>query len=403
MEIENIPEIIRKLPPRQKEVLILVCQRMKYKEIAATMGITENSVKSHMVKIYQAFEIDWIESQERRKVLFQRICYYVHELELKPEEGDERQEPEPEPGPPPERVRRIVEEDEQALILWEPKPIAVIDEKRKGGGCIRVVLGIVVGFVVMFGIGYALLQADIIQIGGNQNSEIPTEEEVKTSPTISVDIETPVPTNLVLEEATQIESSPPDPSPRPSNTPVTGPPSITISMPYSDTFDLRMRPEWESLIGSWRVVDGHMTADNFDDWARILTGDLGWQNYSIDVDVWADDWFYPVQIIVRAQDSGYLAMEINIHNTDFILFSDGVYTTIAHSDTGIDDHLEGGRYKRVYHLRVVADQDIFSVYVDGMRILQVQDTTYGWGRVGVAFRTFYDPTWFDNFTVTAIP
>lgn len=403
MEIENIPEIIRKLPPRQKEVLILVCQGMKYKEIAAKMGITENSVKSHMGKIYQAFEIDWIESQERRKVLFQRICYYVHELELKPEVVEEREETEPESEPPPERVRRIVEDDEKALIVREPKPMAAIGDKRKGGGCSRVVIGIVVGFVALFGVGYALLQADIIQVGWNQDGEISPEEEGETSPTNGVDLETPFPTDLMLEEATQTESDPAEPSPHPTITPETGPPSITISMPYSDTFDLRMKPEWDPLVGSWRVVDGHLTADNFDDWARILTGDPGWQNYSIDVDVWADDWLYPVQIIVRAQDSGYLAMEINIHNTDFILFSDGVFTTIAHSDTGIDDHLEGGRYKRVYHLRVVADEDIFSVYVDGMRILQVQDTTFGWGRVGVAFRTFYDPTWFDNFTVTAIP
>ena len=120
------------------------------------------------------------------------------------------------------------------------------------------------------------------------------------------------------------------------------------------------------------------------------------------MDVWSDEWFYPVQILVRVQDSGFLAIEMDIGGIDWILYEDGNETLIAQSDTGIDRVSGGSRFDSVYHIRIDAKDDIFSVYIDGIRVLQVQDSTFGWGRIGFAYRTPYESTWFDNFRVEPI-
>lgn len=171
-----------------------------------------------------------------------------------------------------------------------------------------------------------------------------------------------------------------------------------MSLPFQDTFDLRLGEEWTPELGTWRVVNGHLSTDENDDWRRIFVGDTSWQDYAVEVDAWSEDWFYPVQILIRSHQGTYIAMQTNIHNTDFILFGGGEPTTIAHSDIGVDDQ-SGNRYNWTYHLRVEVVGDIFTAYINGNMILQVQDSTFSKGRVGLAFQTYYS-TWFDNFKVS---
>jgi DNA-binding NarL/FixJ family response regulator len=49
---------MKQLSPRQKEVLILVADGMKYKEIAATLGVTERTVKYHMEEILRKLHLE---------------------------------------------------------------------------------------------------------------------------------------------------------------------------------------------------------------------------------------------------------------------------------------------------------------------------------------------------------
>jgi hypothetical protein len=159
--------------------------------------------------------------------------------------------------------------------------------------------------------------------------------------------------------------------------------------------------EWQQVLGTWRVVNGHLTTDENDDWRRIFVGDSAWQNYAVEVDAYSEDWFYPVQIIVRAQQGTYVAFETDFNNTDFILYGGGDPAVIAHSDAGVSSQ-SGRRNEWTYRLRVEAVDDIFSAYIDGNLVLQVQDSTLSTGRTGLAFDTAYS-TWFDNFQVNGIP
>lgn len=194
-------------------------------------------------------------------------------------------------------------------------------------------------------------------------------------------------------------------APQPSNTPFqSSTPTPKILLPFLDTFELRLGSEWQPVLGTWRVVNGRLATDPTGGWRRILVGDPAWRDYAVDVDVWSEDWFYPVQIIVRAQQGGYIALQTNIHDTEFILYASGDSHIIAHSDVGVDDS-GGGRYKWNYHIRVEANGDLYTVYLDGTRLLQVQDATFNSGHAGLAFETasYMDSTWFDNFQVAALP
>jgi hypothetical protein len=214
--------------------------------------------------------------------------------------------------------------------------------------------------------------------------------------TISAPADTPYPTN----------EPPPTYTPYPTYTPqkiptTTSKPQPTMLLPFQDTFDLRLGQEWQPILGTWRVVNGHLTTDDNNDWRRIFVGDTAWQNYAVEVDVWSEDWLYPVQIIVRAQQGTYVAMQTTINTTDFILYGGGDPLVIAHSDIGVTAQ-SGARYEATYHLRVEAVGDIFTAYINGNMVLQVQDATLPNGRTGLAFRTYYSD-WFDNFQVTALP
>jgi hypothetical protein len=162
-----------------------------------------------------------------------------------------------------------------------------------------------------------------------------------TSPTMY----TPYPTATSYPTSTPYPTYTPYPMPPPTSTPK----PVVISLPFEDTFDLRPRAEWEPIKGSWRVVDGRLTTDPNDDWSLILVGDQEWSNYAVDVDVWSDEWFYPVRIIVRTQDAGYVAIETDINGTDWILSSDGGSRVIAHRDEGIYE-----RHDQEYHFRIEA-------------------------------------------------
>jgi two-component system NarL family response regulator len=49
---------MKRLSPRQKEVLILVAEGMKYKEIAAKLGVTERTIKYYMEEILQKLHME---------------------------------------------------------------------------------------------------------------------------------------------------------------------------------------------------------------------------------------------------------------------------------------------------------------------------------------------------------
>lgn len=132
------------LTDRQKEVLHWVCQGLPYREIGEILFISEATVKSHMGNIYVKLGLSDLPPINRTATLFEVYCAL---LEKRP--PSEAVEPE-EPEPVPPEIEKMVEEDEKALMLWEPAPIIdaqfrEVPRRRIGGGLVAGLMTLVGG------------------------------------------------------------------------------------------------------------------------------------------------------------------------------------------------------------------------------------------------------------------
>jgi len=205
--------------------------------------------------------------------------------------------------------------------------------------------------------------------------------------TISAPTSTPYPTNELQPTYTPYPTYTPVPFP-------TIPPTASVSLPFEDTFDLRAKPEWQPT-GAWRVVDGHYIGDKENDNLQTtFIGGENWQNYRIDVTSYSDDFLYPVQIMVRANNNGYLAFRVTNWYIEWVLVNSGNEVVIVDKQVQQPE-----RYKATYKISVDVNNDIFSGFVNGVQLLQIQDSTFPRGRVGLGYESPY-LVWFDNFSIT---
>jgi hypothetical protein len=185
--------------------------------------------------------------------------------------------------------------------------------------------------------------------------------------------------------------------PRPTEQPV---PTATITpsivLPFEDTFDLRRRDEWQVIAGNWRVVDGQLTADSDNTWAKILVGDVAWTNYVVEAEIIASD--AKVEIIVRANNNGYMTFRITYGNSYWVLYSQGNEQIIATSTSG-HSSFSGARHT----YRLEANSDIYSISIDGNLLTQVQDGTFKNGRAGLAYFTSPYTALIEKFRVEELP
>jgi len=209
-------------------------------------------------------------------------------------------------------------------------------------------------------------------------------------------------TQMVLESTVNAPTQPPEPTstPYPTYTPqiiptVTSSPEPTIFLPIEDTFDLRARPEWETITGTWRVLDGHLTADNSDEWQIAFIGDSNWQNYKMEVTIFSSYFVYPTRLIARASDKGYIAFEYTASGARWIIINSGQEVEI----TEMTNHFD---WDKTYNIALKVEGDIFTVLVNGTQYSQIQDSTFSKGKVGLGFKSPY-LTWFDDFQVSELP
>lgn len=212
------------LTDRQKQVLKLVCQGLRYKDIGEQLFISEATVKSHMGNIYVKLGLSDLPPINRTATLFEVYCAL---LEKRP--PSEAVEPE-EPEPVPPEIEKMVEEDEKALMLWEPAPIIEAQfrevPRRRIGGCVWIVAGIIIGGGVVAGL-MSFFGGGIPGLGGlgsptttaqTQESmdavadvtDTPTFTQVVTA-TLPSATNTPASTDTPLPTATSTSSPTPEP------------------------------------------------------------------------------------------------------------------------------------------------------------------------------------------------
>jgi len=373
---------LSKLTERQREVLKYFCEGKPYKEIGKLLHVAEKTVRVHMGNIYIKLELDYLEAAERRKLLFQVFCPLLKEdLPPPPKEPKEL-------VPVPPIIEKKVTEDEYALVTVEPIVIKSIDppHPRRRRGCLLSGALLLIGPAIgIAGTVLVLNWLGIINIGE----------------TVAQETSTAIPAEIALETA--LEELPTEPQTAQETQTIASPTlaplptAISAPLPFSDNFNNGAKPEWDVVVGNWRMVDGAYTADSDGGWNVSLVGSESWRDIAIDVDVITDDWNYPVRIIVRAYQGSYLIMETNCCSTYFILIDNGTETTIAESDAG---GLTGSIYLHTNNIRIEALNNIYTVYVDGVKLLTVQDNTLPTGRVGLGLD--YEAR-YDNFLVESIP
>ena len=184
---------LSQLTERQREVLRLVCGGDNYKTIGEKLYIAESTVKAHMGNIYQKLGLDLLPPARRTKTLFEQYCPALKDVPSEPIE-----EPE-EPEPVPETIEKMVEEDENALVLWQPKPLVEIEpiEIKPLAPRPRRLRWTVFGMIL----GAVLVAVPVLVLGGMlTNGEAPAalEEAKPIIEYVEVTVEVPIEVTSVV-------------------------------------------------------------------------------------------------------------------------------------------------------------------------------------------------------------
>ena len=166
---------------------------------------------------------------------------------------------------------------------------------------------------------------------------------------------------------------------------------------FSDEFQPRLASGWQSVAGTWRSQEGHMTVDQASGWQRLFVGNEGWQNYKVEFDVTLCG-TAELQVVVRSQSnlSNRMIIVLDQYDSQWYLIQNGSHYRIGNEGTGAFLPCDWS------HVEVRAQGDNFSAFVNGTHILSVQDATLSNGRVGIAANQPRDFK-VDNFKVTALP
>ena len=126
MAIINPHQMLAQLTERQLEVLKGVCAGKTHQTIADELVIVKSTVTAHVGNIYQKLGLDELDPTPRRKILIEEFCPALRSKSPKPRIDTI------EPEPVPENIRKMVDEDEQALLVIRPKPEASSNQCDRG-------------------------------------------------------------------------------------------------------------------------------------------------------------------------------------------------------------------------------------------------------------------------------
>ena len=150
MANQKVEGKLSNLTQRQIEVLQLVCNGYTYKSIGEQLVVAESTVKAHMGNIYQKLDLDQLPPTQRTRTIFELYCPALKSESIQVEIGPE------EPDPVPENIEKMVEEDEQTLVVWQPGEIIEVEPieirpvrrpRRWPWLVVGIILGLIIGVV----------------------------------------------------------------------------------------------------------------------------------------------------------------------------------------------------------------------------------------------------------------
>jgi DNA-binding CsgD family transcriptional regulator len=177
MKEKTPEELLLTLTKREKEVLQLVCQHKRYKQIAKSLFITTSTVKAHMNNTYAKLELDHLDRVERVLKIHTIYCSLLQkqsdQQQARPKIEMIEETPDPEPVSPDEEQvaeetsdpdpispedEKMIDEDEKALVAYRPKTNTggmKVMETRKKSGCTRYIITLILGALIVIGAWYA--------------------------------------------------------------------------------------------------------------------------------------------------------------------------------------------------------------------------------------------------------
>lgn len=186
----------------------------------------------------------------------------------------------------------------------------------------------------------------------------------------------------------------------------------TISQPlFSDDFErpggliaVEGRNGQQDPLGKWKVTSGSLYTKNAQGYTRdpvfrVVTRQSNFRNFALSADMLKTklgiDAWDGLQLFFRYNDPDnlYAAGLRNDNSIHLKKKVKGTYTTLAIAPVNSNK-----LYYR-YNLKVLAAGDHIEVFVDGQKYIDVRDSSFQTGRVGI--RTDNIEAYFDNFDVNA--
>ncbi len=388
------------LSDQERSVLTLRCKGADYKTIADTLHIALPTVKQYMSRIYVKLGLDQLSRTERTKALFETFCPAFEEATLPRVEGEAVEEP------VPPSVEKMVDEDENAIILARPQPtqsmpISSPSKRRNRSGFRTLAIGVVLGICLSGGAVVLILRPNILAEFTDSQST-PTTQFTSVEPQESP---SPVPENatqtpVIIEQFVVVTATP-----LPATLPPAQPPAPSIALPFSDNFDNGASPNWKVLSGTWLTVDGRYTTLPDDNgWQWSVLSDPTWKNYRVLVNI------YLPHIFSANQGKIAIAARVSSSQPKYLsLYVDNIRTQAGWAFVGNDysvyDYVSGPAedVPQSANIELEVRDNQFTARLNGRDIQTITLTGYEQG--GAALGIYCDATGcpsFDDFEIETV-
>jgi|GEM_PF-3886731 len=161
------------------------------------------------------------------------------------------------------------------------------------------------------------------------------------------------------------------------------PHETTAPFLFVDYFEHGISPVWQGDRMYWKTnIDGKAIIVNSTK-AKLLVGDLGWKNYTINFDVTSSEMkfsSYLAAIILRYRDEqNYVEFVVNCDSS-----IDKSYTAWIYFENGVKNiDSQKSLLCKPYHVKIEVDGSIYSAYLDNNLESSFSNNGYASGLVGI--------------------
>ena len=426
MTSDEVRRKIDSLSPTEREVLDLVCEGIKYKDIGDKIGMSESSVKNHMKAVRLKFGINYLSRREGFIELNNTYCSALKEIRDQSNkntkvEKESKEEPKPKPQvkekvpvekqeiekdkeiikekeKPNEREFEKIEKKDDVIPPFE-KPKEPIDEKKDGYQMkktdqpkrdrfrsLKTIWRVISIAAIIFS-GYIIYDR-FFGTSPIQPAPSPVEPETSQEEIVIVDTQSQpgeeIQPTAIPNETVVVSTESPSPEP------VT---QQKQDLPFEDTFDEGLSDAWEVVSGNPIIVNGMLSTDQ-DTW--LMVGDPTWEDYSIEFK--SDFYGYGTYsfgfnaIGVRASDiDNMYAYKWVEHESVSAIVQNGEWMEIPQSE-----FMPGNEQ---LNFRITIKDNKFSVFVNDELKTSFFDEKYKKGQVALKL---HPETTIDDFKVREI-